>query len=277
MEKQNIIQNNWDELSVERKNWESFVNKFLNPISNLLIDRLSLDLSSTVLDVATGMGEPGLSVASALPAGKVIGIDISEKMLEISRKNASIRGIGNFETVCCNASMMPFADNSFEAILCRNGIMFFSDIAAGLQEMYRILKVDGKIAVSTWGMLEKNLWANIVLETISEVTRHKSYNPHIPGMFYCMQPGFMTDWFENVNLQSIKEEELTGIVEFGSVDKHWEFVTSVSTAVVNALKDLEPGLKNEIREEVKRKTATHLVDDKLYFQWNSRITVGTKV
>ncbi|MGY0036200.1 class I SAM-dependent methyltransferase [Pedobacter sp. NJ-S-72] len=198
-------------------------------------------------------------------------------MLEISRKNASLRGIENFETVCCNVSMMPFADNSFEAILCRNGIMFFNDIAAGLQEMYRILKVDGKIAVSTWGMLEKNLWANIVLDTISEVTRHKSYNPHIPGMFYCMQPGFMTDWFENVNLQSIKEEELTGIVEFGSVDKHWEFVTSVSAAVVNALKGLEPGMKNEIREEVKRKTVTHLIDDKLYFQWNSRITVGTKV
>ncbi|MGY0036201.1 hypothetical protein [Pedobacter sp. NJ-S-72] len=79
MEKQNIIQKNWDDLSVDRKSWEPFVNKFLHPISNLLIDRLSLDLSSTVLDVATGMGEPGLSVASALPAGKVIGVDISLK------------------------------------------------------------------------------------------------------------------------------------------------------------------------------------------------------
>lgn len=276
MENQNIIQKNWDKLSKDRRNWEPFVNSFLHPISNSLINKLSLNASSTVLDVATGMGEPGLSVASTLTEGKVIGVDISEKMLSISRENANRRGIMNFETVCCNASMMPFDDNSFEAILCRNGIMFFNDIAAGLQEMYRILKVDGKIAVSTWGMLEKNLWANIVLDTITQITHHKSYNPHIPGMFYCMQPGFMTDWFENINLQEVKEEELTGIVEFGSVDQHWEFVTTVSAAVVNALKDLEPELKNEIREEVKRKTITHLVGGKLYFQWNSRITVGTK-
>ncbi|MBB6498506.1 class I SAM-dependent methyltransferase [Pedobacter cryoconitis] len=276
MEKQVISKNNWNELSVNRKNWEPFINTFLCPISNVLIDKLSLKLSANVLDVATGMGEPGLSVAEALPGGRVVGVDISEKMLEISRENASARGLSNFETVCCSVDLMPFDDNSFEAVVCRNGIMFFNDIANGLKEMYRILKGDGKIAVSTWGLLEKNIWANIVLETISEVTRHNAYNPHVPGMFYCMQPGFMTDWFEQVDLRNINEQELTGIISFGSADEHWEFVSTVSAAVVNALKNLDSGVKNEIRQELKQKITTFTVQEKLYFQWNSRITVGTK-
>jgi ubiquinone/menaquinone biosynthesis C-methylase UbiE len=249
----------WDELSKGRKEWESLVNSFLYPISSSMINQLSLTPTSNILDVATGMGEPGLSIAAIWPAAKVTGVDISEKMLKISQENAQEKGIKNFETICCDVTAMPFADNYFDAIICRNGIMFFADMAAGLKEIHRVLKSNGKVTVSAWGQLEKNLWISIVLEAITIVTHRKSYNKHIPGMFYCMEPGFMTDWFEEIDLQQVKEQEIT-----------------VSAAVVDALKKVDSGLICAIREEVKNKISTHLVGDKLYFQWNTRITTGMK-
>lgn len=266
----------WNKLSSGRREWESVVNAFLLPISSLMIRQLDLSPASTILDVATGMGEPGLSIAASLPSAKVIGVDISDEMLGISRENAFNKNIYNFEAVCCDVTTMPFADNYFDAIICRNGVMFFNDIAVGLKEMHRVLRPAGRITVSAWGLLEKNLWINVVLEAITAVTHHKSYNKHIPGMFYCMQPGFMTDWFEEIDLQDIEEQELTGIIEFNSIEEHWRFVTTVSAAVVDALKKVDPALTEAIREIVARKINAHIIRDKLYFQWSTRVTSGTK-
>jgi ubiquinone/menaquinone biosynthesis C-methylase UbiE len=266
----------WNSLSSGRREWEPVVNAFLLPISSSMIRQLDLSPASNVLDVATGMGEPGLTIAALFPSASVVGIDISDEMLGISHENAIRKNIFNFETVCCDVNSMPFPDNHFDAIICRNGIMFFDDIEAGLKEMSRVLRPNGRVTVSAWGLLEKNLWINVVLDAITAVTNHKAYNKHIPGMFYCMQPGFMTDWFEEVDMQDIDEQELTGIIEFSSIEEHWRFVTTVSAAVVEALKKVDPDSIAAVREIVGKKISTHIIRDRLYFQWNTRITSGTK-
>jgi ubiquinone/menaquinone biosynthesis C-methylase UbiE len=267
----------WDKRAVNRKEWETVINLFLHRVSAALIEQLQPLPAAHILDVATGTGEPGLTIARMLPQGFVTVTDISEKMLEIAVGKARDEGLHNFRAVRCEAAFMPFEDNTFHAIVCRNGVMFFANIAAGLREMYRVLKPGGSVAVSTWGVLDKNLWISIVLDAITTVTHHKSYNRHKPGMFYCMQPGTMTDWFETANLENIKEEEITGVVEFNSVDEHWSYVTSVSASVVDALKDVPVHEQELIRTEVERKIVSHLINDKLYFQWNMRITTGTKI
>jgi ubiquinone/menaquinone biosynthesis C-methylase UbiE len=266
----------WDSLSEARKKWEHIVNTFLHPISIAMIGKLSLRSDAHVLDVATGMGEPGLTVASSLIEGHVTGMDISEKMLVIARDNAKVMNIRNFTAVCCEVDVMPFREQSFDAIICRNGMMFFRNMSSSIKEMYRVLKPNGHIAVSTWGLLEKNLWIQIVLKTISEVTRRKSYNKHVPGMFYCMQPGFMTDWFEETDLRNIEEHEITGIVEFGSFEEHWEYVTTVCATVVEAMSNVDVDAKEEIRLLVREQCKTHLINGKLYFQWTSIVTSATK-
>lgn len=259
-----------------RKKWKHIVNTFLHPISMAMIEKLHLYPDANVLDVATGMGEPGLTVASLLAEGTVTGIDISEKMLEMASSNAKTKNIQNFTAICCEVDTMPFPDQHFNAILCRNGMMFFRNMSTSIKEIYRVLKSNGRICVSTWGLLEKNLWIQIVLKAISEVTKRKTYNRHVPGMFYCMQPGFMTDWFEETDLQDIEEQEITGIVEFGSLGEHWEYVTTVCATVVDAMNNLDTRVKEKIRHIVKEKCKTHLVNGRLYFQWTSIITSATK-
>lgn len=276
MEKLSATSEYWDNRSYNRKQWETVINLFLRPVTAVLVQHLSLTEKAHILDVATGTGEPGISIAQAHPAATVTGTDISGKMLEAAMEKAAGKEIRNFNTVCCNAATMPFPDAGFDGVVCRNGIMFFSDISGGLKEMCRVLKPSGKIVVSAWGLLEKNLWISIVLDTITAVTNRKAYNRHIPGMFYCMQPGIMADWFETASLKDIREEEITGIVEFNSTAEHWGYVTDVSADVVNALKDIPPAVQDIIREEVACKIVRHIVHGKLYFQWNMRITVGTR-
>ncbi|MGO4292197.1 class I SAM-dependent methyltransferase [Chitinophaga sp. RAB17] len=266
----------WDKNSYGRKKWESVINFFLSPVSKKLIENLHLTSSMNVLDVATGTGEPGLTIAAMQPDLLVTGTDISEKMIEIANESAKEKGLYNYRAIRFDASFMPFPDDLFDAIVCRNGVMFFPHVSAGLKEMHRVLKVNGWVSVSTWGVLEKNLWISNVLDAITELTHHKSYNRHKPGMFYCMQPGTMTDWFETANFEDITEEEITGVVEFSSIDDYWLYVTTVSADVMNALKGIPDNMVDMIRENVLDKIRNHAISDKIYFQWSMRVTSATK-
>src|SRR6476659_2656171 len=88
----------WNKSSVGWKKWDSRVMTFLGPMSDEMIHMMNIEDHYNILDVATGTGEPGLTIASLLKNGKVTGTDLSEKMLEVANENAANRGFTNFET-----------------------------------------------------------------------------------------------------------------------------------------------------------------------------------
>src|SRR5688572_18776680 len=135
----------WNKSSLGWKKWDPVMMGFLQPICDEMIRMLEINESDAVLDVATGTGEPGLTIASKLVHGHVIGTDLSEEMLKMAHQNAVERGITNFQTICCDESGLPFEDLSFDAISCRLGFMFFPDMQLALKEMIRVLKPGGKI------------------------------------------------------------------------------------------------------------------------------------
>src|SRR5688572_20289665 len=106
----------WNKSSHGWKKWDHVMMSFLRPVSDEMIRMLEVNEDATVLDVATGTGEPGLTIASKLVRGNVIGTDLSEEMLKVAEHNAVVREITNFQTICCEESDLPFEDDSFDAI-----------------------------------------------------------------------------------------------------------------------------------------------------------------
>ncbi|MGO8624689.1 class I SAM-dependent methyltransferase, partial [Rhizobium ruizarguesonis] len=77
----------------------------------------------SVLDIAEGTGEPGLTAAAAIPDSQVVVTDLSENTLTAAAENAARSGLKNFKTQLCDAGALLFADASFDAVLCRFGFM----------------------------------------------------------------------------------------------------------------------------------------------------------
>lgn len=154
----------WNNFSSGWKKWDALTMDFLKPMGDEIIRLLHPKNDDVVLDVAAGTGEPGLTIASMLNGGKVIITDLSDDMLEIARENATQRGIKNIETRACDVCELPFADNTFDAISCRFGFMFFPDMLLAAKEMVRVLKPGGRMATSVWNVPEKNFWLLLLWE-----------------------------------------------------------------------------------------------------------------
>ena len=247
----------WNKFSPSWKKWDDLNMDLLKPMGDEIIRSINPKGAEVVLDIAAGTGEPGLTIATMLTGGKVVITDLSEDMLEIARENAMKRDIKNIETRVCDVCALPFADNTFDAISCRLGFMFFPDMLLAAKEMVRVLKPGGKIATSVWNVLENNFWITAILETISRHIDLPAPLPGAPGMFRCAKEGLISDLFLQAGLKNIKQKEITAKMHFKTADIYWDMMTEVITLVVLALNNAEDDIKENIRKEV-----YHLLDQK---------------
>jgi len=109
--------------------------------------------SERVLDVACGPGVVARLAARHAGAGQVTGLDINPGMVHLARSLPSQLPISWREG---SALQMPFRDESFDVVLCQQGLQFFPDRAAGLREMRRVLAREGRVVLAVWGPIEQS-------------------------------------------------------------------------------------------------------------------------
>jgi ubiquinone/menaquinone biosynthesis C-methylase UbiE len=240
----------WNRFSSGWKKWDELVMDFLKPMGNEIIKMLNPKDNDVVLDVAAGTGEPGLTIASMLNGGKVVITDLSEDMLAIALENAEQRGIKNIETCACDVCDLPFPDNTFDAISCRFGFMFFPDIQLATKEMVRVLKPGGKIATSVWSVPEKNFWVTAIMGTINKNMDLPVPPPGAPGMFRCAKDGLIKDLFLEVGLKNVSQKEVAGKLNAKTTDGYWNMMLDIGAPIVAALSKADDATKEKIKKEV---------------------------
>ena len=203
-----------------------------------------------VLDIASGTGEPGLTIAAMLKGGKVMLTDLAEDMLAIARENATHRSITNIETRVCDVSELPFGNNSFDAVSCRFGFMFFPEMQLAANEMARVLKPGGRIATSVWNLPEKNFWVTAMMATINKNMELPPPAPGSPGMFRCARPGLMQEIFNQAGFKNIQVNEVASKLNTGTVNNYWGMMTEVAAPVVAALSKADDAMRQKIKEQV---------------------------
>ncbi len=239
----------WNKFSAGWKKWDKLVMDFLSPMGDEIIRLLNPQKTDVILDVASGTGEPGLTIAAKLSGGKVIITDLADHMLEIARENAESRGIYNIETVTCDVCDLPFPDNTFDAISCRFGFMFFPDMLLAANEMVRVLKPGGKIATSVWNVPEKNFWVTAIMGTINKNMELPPPPPGSPGMFRCAKDGLISDIFSQAGLKNISQTEIFGKLNCKTSDAYWGMQTEVGAPIVAALGKASDDVKEKIKIE----------------------------
>ena len=268
--------NTWNKYASGWRKWDEMLMTAMLPIADSLINSLELNSNEHVLDVASGTGEPGLSLSTLLPERRVTGSDLAENMVEIANLHAQERGITNYHSQQCDATKMPFEDNTFDHVICRFGIMFFPDIESGLREMTRVLKPDGKLAVAVWAAPELNSFITLMSMTVMEKLNLPKPASDTPGIFRCAQPGSTNQLLTNAGLSDVMEYSVNGEATFESPENYWDIFSDVAGPIMEALNNEPPEVVNEIKDAVIKKATQMIKGDQVYLDWQSYIGTGIK-
>jgi ubiquinone/menaquinone biosynthesis C-methylase UbiE len=266
----------WNKFSGGWKKWDEFNMNFLKPMGDALIKVLDIKSKDVVLDIASGTGEPSLTIAAIVTNGEVYATDLSDEMLNIARTYADERGINNIEFKAADVSDLPFKDNFFDKVCCRLGFMFFPDMRVAANEMFRVCKSGGKLAASVWGEPEKNVWITLMSKALSNHLEIPQPPPGAPGIFRCAKPGLIKELFENTGFKNVKEEILSDKVEYDSAEQYWQFMTDIAAPVVSALNKTDEATRQKIKDEVFETCNKMLTNGKLIIEYSAIIISAEK-
>lgn len=160
------------------ENYDRYLGPLLfEPFAENLVHRLRVPPDGTVLEVACGTGVVTRRLRENLPSSaSIVATDLNPPMLDYAR--AAVNAGTSVQWRQADAQALPFDDDSFNAILCQFGIMFFPDKAAFFREAHRVLVPGGTLAFNVWTKLDENPVGRIANEVIA------SFFPQDPPTFY---------------------------------------------------------------------------------------------
>ena len=149
-----------------------------------------------ILDIAAGAGEPAVSAAERVgPGGYVLATDISEGIVELARQVAEERGLEQMETRVMDGEKLDLPDASFDAVLCRLGLMYMPHPATALREWRRVLRAGGRVAVIVFSTPDRNSWGAVPASIIRKRAHVPAPVPGQPGPFSLGDPGVLEGVF----------------------------------------------------------------------------------
>jgi ubiquinone/menaquinone biosynthesis C-methylase UbiE len=196
---------------------------FWNYFGTQTVDRVKLAVGDRVLDVCCGSGASALPAAAIVGAeGSVLGVDLADRLLDLGRVKAQEENLSNINFQVGDFENLGFEDGSFDAIICVFGIFFVPDMAAGLKELWRMVRPGGKLAITIWGSTVFEPANSAFWEIIKE-ERLDLYRPTPPWQKInsaAALEGFLKDG----NLTNIKIETETGYHQINSSEDWWTMV-----------------------------------------------------
>ena len=266
----------WAGLSAGWEKWDAVIMDQLAPVSAAMIDRLEISDRQQHLDIASGTGEPGLSIAKLSREGRVVLTDLVPQMLDIAERRATAQGITNVESQVCSADDLPFDDAVFDSVSVRFGYMFFPDMAKATAEFSRVLKPGGRLVSSVWVKPEENPWTSIAMQAIATETVLAPPDPDGPNMFRCAAPGYVSGLYDAAGLRDISEQDVRVELVTESAEEYWAMISEHVSLAVAALQKVDERARKRIRREAVAKVAGFEKDGTIRVPGMARCIVGTK-
>ena len=230
-----------------------------------------------VLDLASGTGEPAISLAERVGSnGHVTALDLSPELLAIADERARARGLTNFSTRQADAHDLPFSDDTFDLATCRFGVMFFAECDRALRETHRVLKASGCACFLAWGPFDQPYWSS----TMAIVHKHVGGSLLAPGgadMFCFGKDVSLAQSLRSAGFENVEEESRTLPWTWpGPPEEVWQYARSVSTPFRPLLERVPSEKRAEIDSEVVAAIQKHFDGQSVKFDVTVVLASGRK-
>jgi len=215
---------------VAAEKWKAKSAVMGSAVTEALVEYAAPHPGMQVVDLASGTGEPAISLAQRLaPGGTVTAVDLSSELLGLAGDRARKKNLSNFNIQQADAHQLPFPDQSFDLATCRFGVMFFRNAEQALTELRRVLRPGGRACFAAWGTAEQPYWQT----TMKIVHQHVSgamLDAAGPDPFRFAARGSLSQVLHAAGFHDLNESERNlPWIWRGTAEEVFEYARSVST------------------------------------------------
>lgn len=240
---------------------ESRLDAGLEPFSDALFTASALEPGESVLDVGCGCGATTLEAARRVGAGgRALGVDISRPMVERATERARVLARTGARFECLDAQLDELGGKSFDVVLSRFGVMFFSDPEAAFRNLRRSMRPGGRLAFVCWQKLDRNPWMLLpTLAAMKHVTIQRPADPNAPGPFAFSDGERVSGILRAAGFRDVEAEvlELPLAVGGGGLDDAVDFMMEMGPAA-QALSEADTRVRAQVREAIREVMTHHL-------------------
>ena len=269
----------WEESSRYWRKHQATIEHMFAPLTSALIEAGRIGRGAHVLDIGGGSGQPSLSIASIVGnEGSVSYTDPAAGMVETARDEAERRGLTNIHFHKAPADELPFENDTFDLAVGRLSVMFFPDVAAGLNEIVRVVKPGGRVSFLVWGSKEANPFFSSVTEVLDRFIPPELEDEDEPGAFRFASPGKLSKLLADAGLTQIEERPLPFRIA-GTVkpEEFWELRSEMSDSLRAKLATLTSEQKSAVKEAVDTAVAEYFKSGEMSFPAQALIVSGRVV
>lgn len=225
----------WNEQTPKIHGW-------LVEATETMLDLANAETGAHVLDVAAGAGDQTIDIANRVgPSGYVLATDISPDILRFASENARRAGLTQIETRVADAENLGLADASFDAVVCRLGLMFCPDPLSALREMHRVLKPGGRACTIVFSEPQRNPCMGILFSTALKHAGLPPRDPYQPGGLLSLgKPGLIDELFSKAGFSEVKTVKLQAPYRLPSSAAYLDFIRTSAAPILQILGSL-PG------------------------------------
>jgi ubiquinone/menaquinone biosynthesis C-methylase UbiE len=229
--------------------WHAGLAASLVPVSQRLIAYTGIPSGSRVLDLACGDGSLSLMAAQA-GAGEVIASDVAPSMGAIVERRAEKAGVKKKVSFReADIENLPFEEKSFDIVLCQFGLMFSPTRKKALQEIYRVLKPQGKFGAAVWCTAQENPAVAPIFQILVD---HMPSRPEgTPSIFGCGEPKLMQNELQAVGFREFQETRIDVVFQHEGALAAWTAWRNngpFAAAFATWTPDVQKEVEHQVRE-----------------------------
>ena len=235
-------------------------------VTQELLAAAALRPGDRVLELACGPGGLGLAAAPLVgPEGTVVVSDVVPEMTAIAATRAAAMGLHNVTAHSLDLEEIAEPAEAYDAVLCREGLMFASDPARAAGEIARVLRPGGRVAIAVWGPRAGNPWLGVVFDAFSARMGVPMPPPGMPGPFALDDAGRLHTLLVDAGLVDVAVRELPVPLVSPSFKDWWTRTSSLAGPLSAVLAGLPAGAKADLESRVRAAVAPHETADGLRF------------
>ena len=242
-----------------------------------MLELARLRRGERVLELACGPGGLGLAAAERVgPSGEVVLSDVASAMTAIAAARARDRGLDNVRARALDLEAIAEPDRSYDAVLCREGLMFAVEPARAVGEIRRVLRPRGRVALAVWGPRERNPWLGVLFEAVSTQIGAPVPPPGVPNPFSLDDPERLRRLLGDAGFLDVRVDEHPVPLRVASFEEWWARTSALAGPLSAILASMPEARVTALRERARAATRAYECADGLEFPGVALIATGRR-